>query len=163
MSAYRRYRVDGQVEYYRRQADKLERALRRTTRFSAILLVAAAMCGALGAVDTNRRGMWAFLAAGFAALSTAIAAYEVAFGFERYSRQYTETLSALKLADAERAHGADDDNVKLQVTLVERVLRSEVDSWSHLTSDTVLGNGQVDTPTEAPTEAPKPPRRRAQG
>ncbi len=140
MAAYRRYRVDGQVEYYRRQADKLERALRRTTRYSAILLVLAAMWGALGAVDTDRRGMWAFLAATFAALSTAIAAYEAAFGFERLSRQYTETLSALKIADAEREYEADDDNVKAQVTLVEQVLRSEVDRWSHLTSETVLGN-----------------------
>jgi hypothetical protein len=136
LAAYDRYRVDEQVAYYRRQTAMYERALRRTTRISALLLVMASLFGALGAVDTPRRGMWAFMAASFAALSTAIAAYEVAFGFERLSRQYADTLSALMLADAERPTAPDDQNVEQHVALVERLLRSEVDSWSHLSADT---------------------------
>lgn len=136
MRAYRRYRIDDQAAYYQRQAANFERALRRTTRISAILLVAASLCGALGAVDANRRGMWAFVATSLAALSTAVATYEVAFGFERVARQYAETLSALELAHAARPTGPDDTKVADHVALVERLLRSEVDSWSHLGSET---------------------------
>jgi hypothetical protein len=132
LAAYGTYRVQGQIEYYERQARKFEQALRRTMRFSAILLVAAALCGALGAVDPSRRGMWAFLAAGFAALSTAVATYEVAFGFERLSRQYNETVAALRLVEAEGPRSADQRGAADYVARVERLLRTEVDRWSHL-------------------------------
>ena len=138
MAAYRRYRIHNQVDYFSRQASVLQQALRRTTRISAALLVMASLFGALGAVDADRRGMWAFLAATFAALSTAVAAYEVAFGFERLSRQYADTLAALKLADAECPPTLSDDDVARQVARIERLLRSEVDSWSRVGSDSTL-------------------------
>ena len=74
--------------------------------------------------------MWAFCSAGFAALATALSAYEVAFGFERYSRQYTETRAALELADASRPPASDPEAVVDYVTRVEGLLRSDVESWS---------------------------------
>ena len=89
--------------------------------------------------------MWAFMAASFAALSTAIAAYEVAFGFERLSRQYADTLSVLMLAYVERPSAPDDQNVEQHVALVERLLRSEVDSWSHLSTEAPRAAGPPDS------------------
>jgi hypothetical protein len=130
---YSRYRIEDQVAYYERQAERYERALRRAVAIAAVLFVAATLCGALAAADApGGRGMWAFLAAGFAALATALSAYEVAFGFERYSRQFAETLASLKLADANRLPGTDAKTVVDHVTLVETLLRSEGESWSQL-------------------------------
>ena len=128
---YARHRIDDQIAYYERQADRNERALRRAVSIAALLFVAATLCGALAAADAaGGRGMWAFCSAGFAALATALSAYEVAFGFERYSRQYTETRAALELADASRPPASDPEAVVEYVTRVEGLLRSDVESWS---------------------------------
>jgi prophage DNA circulation protein len=153
MDAYRRYRIDDQVGYYGSKASSFERALRHTTRISATLLVAASLFGAIAAVDESRRGMWAFLAATVAAISTAIAAYEVAFGFDRFSRQYNETLAALKLADASRPSTADESAVEQHVALIERLLRSEIDSWSRLSSEAAL-DGLVEPNAQPPRPDP---------
>ena len=62
-------------------------------------------------------------------------------GFERFSRQYAETRAALVLASAHgpRAQdiGVDGDDasetdIQLFVGDIERVLRAEVDTWSHV-------------------------------
>jgi hypothetical protein len=130
---YSRFRIQDQVAYYERQADRYERALRRAVAISALLFVAATLCGALASADApGGRGMWAFCSAGFAALATALTAYEVAFGFERYSRRYAETLASLRLAEASRPPGTDVKTVGAHVRLVETLLRSDVESWSQL-------------------------------
>ena len=130
---YGRYRIQDQVAYYEYQADRNERALRRSVIIAALLFIAATLCGALATANApGGRGMWAFLSAGFAALATALTAYEVAFGFERYSRQYAETLASLKLADANRPPDIDAKAVVDHVILVETLLRSEGESWSQL-------------------------------
>ena len=128
---YGRHRIEDQIAYYRRQAERNERALRRAVTIAALLFVAATMCGALATAEApGGRGMWAFCSAGFAALATALSAYEVAFGFERYSRQYAETRAALELADASRPPVSDPDAVVEYVSRVEGLLRSDVESWS---------------------------------
>ena len=130
---YVRHRIHDQVAYFERQAERYERALRRAVSIAALLFVAATICGALASADApGGRGMWAFGSAGFAALATALSAYEVAFGFERYSRRYAETLASLKLADASRPSPTDAKTLTDHVTLVETLLRSEGESWSQL-------------------------------
>jgi SMODS and SLOG-associating 2TM effector domain 1 len=136
LGAYRRHRIAPQDVYYGHNSRNYEHARRWTLIATAVLLVLAALLGALGAADTPRRGMWAFLAAAVAAVATAITSYEAAFGFERYSRQYRDTRLALRLVEArgprpEDLHGPDaDTRVGEFVAEVERLLRSEVDSWS---------------------------------
>lgn len=136
LDAYRRYRVEAQAAYYERQARTFQKALRRTTRISAVLLVGAAFFGALGTADPSHRGIWAFTATALAALATAVATYEITFGFERLSRQYDDTLAALVLADAAGLTLDDDgDALAARVTSIEQVLTGEVAGWSHLESD----------------------------
>jgi SMODS and SLOG-associating 2TM effector domain 1 len=144
---YSRYRIQDQVAYYARQADRFERALRRAVAIAALLFVAATMCGALASANAwGARGMWAFCSAGFAALATALSAYEVAFGFERYSRRYAETLASLKLVDASRPADADAKTVVCHVTLVETLLRSDVESWSQLYANEIADQTTADSP-----------------
>jgi hypothetical protein len=152
LELYSRYRIRDQVAYYERQADRYERALRRAVAIAALLFVAATLCGALASANApGGRGMWAFGSAGFAALATALSAYEVAFGFERYSRRYAETLAALRLAEAGRPPGNDADTVVAHVTLVETLLRSDVESWSQL-----YANEIADQTAESPARPVAP-------
>jgi hypothetical protein len=136
LEAYRSYRIADQERYYGRRSNEYERARRWSVTATALLLVAAALLGALGTADAQRRAMWAFLAAAVAALATGITSYEAAFGFERYSRQYRDTQHALRLLNArgpqpEDLEGSDGDaRVQAFVIDVERLLRSEVDSWA---------------------------------
>jgi hypothetical protein len=135
LDAYRRHRIDDQTHYYSRRAIEFERARRWTVAASAGLLVGAALCGVLGATYGEHRAMWAFLAAALSATATAISGFEAAFGFERFSRGANETVSALALADT---HGpragrpASDEELMAFVVGVERLLRSEVDTWSQV-------------------------------
>ena len=133
------HRVEDQASYYRSQAATYQAALRRTTRLSASLLVGASLFGALGAIDVARRGLWAFIATALAAVSTAIATYEIAFEFERRGRQYGETNAALAL----KGIPADGQFVEYVVD-VERLLMGEVDSWSRLESNPIAPPGDDD-------------------
>jgi hypothetical protein len=139
LDAYRRHRIDDQAHYYARRGIEYERARRWTVAASAGLLVLAALAGALGAAYAPQRAMWAFVAAALSAVATAINGFESAFGFERFSRRATETASALALADT---HGprvglpATDEELLAYVVDIERLLRSEVDTWSQLAAKT---------------------------
>ncbi len=101
LDAYRQHRVEDQVGYYERRSGAYERARRLSVLITALLLVLAALFGALGAADANRRAVWAFTAAAFAALGTALTTFESAFGFERLSRQFGETGAAVALRNAQ--------------------------------------------------------------
>jgi SMODS and SLOG-associating 2TM effector domain 1 len=139
LRAYRTHRITHQDAYYGRRWREYERARRWSVTTTALLLVVAALLGTLATADSQRRAMWAFLAATVSAIATAITSYEAAFGFERHSRQYRETQAALRLLDArgprpEDLDGSDDDaRVQEFVVEVERLLRHEVDSWSEQT------------------------------
>jgi hypothetical protein len=71
--------------------------------------------------------------------------YESAFGFERLARRYAETSSALALADVFGPQPEDldqlesdakrDEAVLTFVAETERLLRSEVDTWSQQTAN----------------------------
>jgi hypothetical protein len=128
LDAYRHHRVEDQVGYYERRSGDYERARRLSVTITALLLVLAALFGALGAADANRRAVWAFTAAAFAALGTALTTFESAFGFERLSRQFGETGAAVALRNAQGPK--DGKGVPGFVEDVEGILRSEVDRWS---------------------------------
>ncbi len=152
LDAYRQHRVEDQVGYYERRSGAYERARRLSVLITALLLVLAAFFGALGAADANRRAVWAFTAAAFAALGTALTTFESAFGFERLSRQFGETGAAVALRNA---HGPKDDKggVPGFVEEVEGILRSEVDRWSQQ-ADPLAGDPAAQQPTsEAETES----------
>jgi SMODS and SLOG-associating 2TM effector domain 1 len=157
--AYDEYRVRDQIDYYERRTVTYERALRRTMNISAVLLVLAALCGSLGAVDSHRRGMWAFLAASLAALATAVATYEAAFGFEPLARQYRETAATLRLAEAKGPRSRDAKGITDYVDGVERLLRDEVDRFAHLKFEvTKADESQPGAAKATGAAAPPPPK-----
>jgi SMODS and SLOG-associating 2TM effector domain 1 len=140
LAAYRTHRLDHQVGYYARRSADYDRARRWTLRISAIALVLSALFGALSTADVNRRAMWAFVAAFCAALASAFAAYEASFGLEPLSRQYADTMSALRLAAVEAPSAGDlvgeegTSRIRQFVGTTEVMLRSEVDTWLQRTA-----------------------------
>lgn len=135
LAAYRRHRVQDQSEWYAERARQFERARRRVVSLSAVLMVFAALFGALGAADAGGRGSWAFLAATMAALATGLTSFEAAVGLERYGRLYGEAHRALMVAAADAPIDADlavdgDARVRTHVQRIERILGDEVDTWS---------------------------------
>jgi SMODS and SLOG-associating 2TM effector domain 1 len=153
LDAYRRHRIATQQAYYAARAERNQVARRWAVTSSAALLVVAALFGAVATADQPRRAIWAFFAASVSALATAITSYEAAFGFERLARQYAETRDALALADVfgpepnhldELATEAERDEATSGfVSDTERLLRSEVETWSQQTA-TELANQPPD-------------------
>jgi hypothetical protein len=153
LDAFQRHRVDHQRGYYEKQGRTYERARRAAVAITACSLVLAALFGALGAADADRRVLWAVLAATTSAFATALLTFETAIGLERLSRQYDQTRRALILAAARRPRVTDytqvDDNaIRDYVTQTERLLRSEVDTWSRVTEKS------PDEPRHRPNPAP---------
>ncbi|HWC69038.1 MAG TPA: SLATT domain-containing protein [Acidimicrobiales bacterium] len=159
--AYRAHRIDDQMAFYARRAEDNERARREALWISALCLVLSALFGALATADERRRQVWAVVAAGFGALAAAVGAYEAAFGFERLSRQYEDTRGALHIADVRGPQDSEDGALEpsdlLQfVNGVEGILRSEVDSWSQLTSQTPQQPSETaDDPPQLPFADPR--------
>jgi hypothetical protein len=144
LDAYRQHRIATQRAYYSARAERNGTARRRAVLASAALLVLASLFGALATADVERRALWAFAAASVSALATALMSYEAAFGFERLARRYAETSSALALTDVMGPQPQDlgqletdterDQAVLTFVADTERLLRSEVDTWSQQTA-----------------------------
>jgi SMODS and SLOG-associating 2TM effector domain 1 len=154
LEVYRSHRIADQERYYGRRSRAYERARRWSVTATAVLLVAAALLGALGTADSQRRAMWAFLAATVSAVATGITSYEAAFGFERYSRQYRDTQLALRMLDVRGPQpddlGGPDGDARVQefVSGMERLLRSEVDSWAEQSRESE-GSGRPDRSGQA--------------
>lgn len=156
LDAYRRHRIAAQHAYYSDRAERNETAHRWTLTATAGLLVLAALFGALSTFHAPRETTWALVAASMSALATALTSYEAAFGFERIAQQYAETRSGLELADVFGPRPEDldrlatdeqrDETLSEFVANTERLLRSEVDTWTRRAA-TPPEHRSVDRPT----------------
>jgi hypothetical protein len=122
LRVYLKHRVGERLDGFERARAKYTSSRRWTGALSVLLLAGAAALGALAAADATRRPMWGFLAAVVAALATAVAWYESAFGLRRLARRSSSGAALLEIL---QAHGAasDEDGVAAFVTEVESVLR----------------------------------------
>jgi len=130
---YRHHRLDEQSRWYDARARTFEAAARQTVTTSVVLLSLASAFGALGTAQDTRRAVWAVVATGCGALAAALNAYEAMSGFGRLARQYDESASALRLAEARSTvMTADDDAVRTFVLGAESIVLGEVGTWSVL-------------------------------
>jgi hypothetical protein len=135
LDLYLRHRLGDQVRWYERRQHEYGAARRWTVSASAVLLSASALFGALGVADQPRRTAWAFVATALAAMATAVAGYEAAFGFERLARRYGDTAATLHLLDAQGPRPPDvaspsgAERLAGFVQDVETALLNEVGSW----------------------------------
>jgi hypothetical protein len=147
LALYREARVDDQLRYYGATAAEYERANAQSVAVAAVLLSVTTLAGTLAGLDITGKLGWAVAAAVIPALSTALAAYEALFGFERVGKLYEDAVRSLRrveVPDLAAAKDAVDAAKKVAdyAVAVETVLRNEQSQWGQLTAKVdVAGKG----------------------
>jgi hypothetical protein len=131
---YRDARVEDQRAYYERKAAQNEAAHRQLLLASAIVFGISGAVALLAGVDVPGKLVWAILAAVLPAITTAFAAYEGLFAFDRIARLFHDAARNLRrvqaplLADEAGAQAA----VARYVEEIERILERERGQWGQL-------------------------------
>lgn len=153
LTLYRAARVEDQVDYYRRTSAEYDRAGAQSVALSAVLLSLTSLAGALAGLEISGKMGWAIAAAVIPAVSTAVAAYDAVFGFDRFSKLYGDAMRSLRLVEEPDLAGIADDRVAAAevaayVDAVEAVLLKEQAQWGQLT-----GGIEVPGTGEGPSQA----------
>lgn len=137
VDVYRASRVDDQREYYVRRSREFQAAHRQLLLVSSIVFGISGAVGLVAGLDVPGKLVWAVLAAVLPAITTALAAYEGLYAFERVSKLYGDAARNLRLSEApELSDSADDPAaVAAYVTQVEAIFKRERGQWGQLTSE----------------------------
>jgi hypothetical protein len=140
LTLYRAARLEDQGDYYRRTAAEYDRAGAQSVALSAVLLSLTTLAGTLAGLEISGKLGWAIAAAVIPAASTALAAYEAIFGFERISKLYADAIRSLRLIEEPDLTGiANEAEAAAQVAAyagaVEAILLKEQAQWGQLTAE----------------------------
>jgi conflict system pore-forming effector with SLATT domain len=142
LSLYSAARVGDQVDYYGRSAAEYDRASAQSVALAAVLLSLTTLAGTLAGLEIGGKLGWAIAAAVIPAVSTALAAYDAVFGFERVSKLYSDAVHSLHRIEEPELAGLDDEaaaaSVAAYAEAVEAVLRTEQAQWGQLTAEIEL-------------------------
>jgi hypothetical protein len=131
---YRRARVADQWNYYEGKAREFEGAHRELLLGSAILFGLSSTVALVSGIEVPGKIVWAVLAAVLPAVTTAIAAYEGLFAFQRVAKLYRDAARNLRrthppiVDDTDTAQAAVD----AYVLEVERIFERERGQWGQL-------------------------------
>ena len=137
---YRTHRLQHQSAFYESRRKEFAAAHDEIAWATAILLVLTAAMAALASADIGGlKSFWSILAVAFPALSTAFAAYNGLYAFERQGKIYGDAADALlrARADAPDLRSPMDDAafskaLSAHVDQVEQILRNEQAQWGQL-------------------------------
>jgi hypothetical protein len=137
---YRAARVEDQVDYYRRTSTEYDRAGAQSVALAAVLLSLTTLAGTLAGLEISGKLGWAIAATVIPAVSTALAAYDAVFGFERVSKLYADAMRSLRLIEEPDLAVIEDDaeaeaEVAAYAESVEAVLLKEQAQWGQLTAE----------------------------
>ncbi len=140
LTLYRAARVDDQLDYYGRTSAEYDRAGAQSVALAAVLLSLTTLAGTLAGLEISGKMGWAIAAAVIPAVSTALAAYDLVFGFERVSKLYADAIRSLHRIEEPDLAGIDDEaaaaeQVASYAGAVEAVLRKEQAQWGQLTAE----------------------------
>lgn len=131
---YRQARVEDQRKYYEDKAALNQAAHQELLLASAIVFGISGAVALLAGTDVPGKLVWAILAAVLPAFTTAFAAYEGLYAFERIARLFQDAARNLRraqaplLADEAGAQAA----VARYVEQIERILEQERGQWGQL-------------------------------
>ena len=134
---YRRARADDQRGYYERTAARFEAAHQQLLLGSAVVFGLSGAAAALSGIDVPVNLVWAILATVLPAATTAIAAYEGLFGFERVAKLYRDAARNLRhipppvVEDSPEAAAA----ATAYVAAAERIMERERAQWGQLSRE----------------------------
>jgi hypothetical protein len=141
---YRRARVEDQRAYYDRTAGRFEGAHRQLLLASAVLFGVSGSVALIAGIDVPGKVVWAIFAAVLPAATTAIAAYEGLFAFERVAKLYRDAARNLRRVTPPIVGDTSADAaVSAYVAEVERIFERERGQW-----------GQLATEASPPPDAP---------
>jgi hypothetical protein len=140
LELYQKFRYEDQINYYRGRQREFSGAQTQAITISILLILLAAIAGALEAVDVSWVKITCQIIATIApVLSTALAAYNALYAFEQQAKLYQDTLHNLSrarilippskpgLSDQEYA-----DQLRKFVHEVEETFRAEQGQWGQL-------------------------------
>jgi hypothetical protein len=138
LTAYRAHRLEAQLQWYDGRVKEFRTARNQARLTAAILLVVAAVLGAMASVDiVGWRTWWALAATVVGGLSAALTSYEAAFGFDRQARDYERARAAMTRValrwPGSPCRAIEGDGVSQIATFVrdaEAGFLSEVDQWA---------------------------------
>ena len=143
MELYDKYRYLDQVAFYKKRSQEYKEANSQLLTATGVIMIITA--GVSAATTLQITVFWktvlALLAVGLPALSTALAAYNELFAFERQSKLYQDAKNALHAALAESpdvkqglSESEYDIAVGVYVNVIEGVFRKEQGQWGQLQS-----------------------------
>jgi hypothetical protein len=146
LEVYSTERVENQRAYYERTATRFEARRQQVLLASSVVFGVSAAVGLIAGLDVRGKLVWAALAAILPAVTTALAAYDGLYAFERITklnRDAARNLKRIGVPELEDA-GGKQAAVARYVAEVEQVFVHERGQWGQLQA-------------EAPTETRKSP------
>jgi hypothetical protein len=142
LTVYLEHRVKDQLsEFYEPRRREYLSAYRQSLVLKALLLALGGIAGIVAGINlAGLRPAWAVLAAAFPAVSTALAAYDGLFSFDRLAKVYGDVLTALALLEqpTETQVEADSSVLTKYVTAAETIFLNEQGQWGQITRETPL-------------------------
>jgi hypothetical protein len=134
---YRAARVEDQRDFYLRRADEFEGAHRQLLLVSSLVFGISGAVGLIAGLDVPGKLVWAILAAVLPAITTALAAYQGLYAFERIAKLYGDAARNLRLVEAPRLSDSADESaaVAAYVNQVEAIFKRERGQWGQLAAE----------------------------
>jgi hypothetical protein len=140
ITLYRSHRFQHQCVFYDSRRKEFEAARDEVGSVTAVFLILTAVAAALASANIGGfKPLWSILAVAFPALSTAFAAYNALYAFERQAKIYGDAANALLRARADSPDlkppmddAAFQQALGAHVEQVERILGSEQAQWGQL-------------------------------
>jgi len=140
LALYRKHRFEDQRAFYDSRRREFETARDQVLWLTAVFMVLTAAVAALASANVGGlKSVWAVLAIAFPALSTALAAYNALYAFERQAKIYGDAANALLRARADSPDlkpamddAAFQEALRAHVEQIEQILRTEQAQWGQL-------------------------------
>lgn len=137
VEVYRAARVEDQRDYYHRTAKEFEAAHRQLLLASSLVFGLSGAVGLIAGLDVPAKLVWAILAAVLPAITTALAAYQGLYAFERIAKLYGDAARNLRLVEAPTLSDSADEPAAVAhyVNQVESIFKRERGQWGQLVDD----------------------------
>ena len=151
LALYGKHRFQDQRAFYDSRRREFAAARDEVLWLTSVFMVLTAAVAALASANVGGlKPVWSILAVAFPALSTALAAYNAFYAFERQAKIYGDAANALLRARADSPDlkpamddAAFQEALGAHVEQVEQILRNEQAQWGQLI-------GEI-KPVEAPS------------
>ena len=143
LTLYRTHRFEDQRAFYDSRRGEFEAARDELVWLTGVLMILTAAVAAMASADVGKLAwLWSILAVILPTLSTALAAYNGLYAFERQAKLYGDAADALMRARADSPDvrppmddAAFHEALSAHVAQVEQILGGEQAQWGQLVGE----------------------------